>query len=108
STSPWKPPASAGCSAVYKSTGQWSGGFQGEVEVTAGSSPIRGWTVTWTWSGGQQIASSWSATVTTSGSTVTARNASYNGTLAAGGKASFGFTGSGAASTPTLSCTATA
>ncbi|WP_431975992.1 lytic polysaccharide monooxygenase [Micromonospora haikouensis] len=102
------PPASAGCSAAYKSTGQWSGGFQGEVEVTAGSSPIRGWTVTWTWSGGQQIASSWSATVTTSGSTVTARNASYNGTLAAGGKASFGFTGSGAASTPTLSCTATA
>ncbi|MDI5939395.1 lytic polysaccharide monooxygenase, partial [Micromonospora sp. DH15] len=69
------PPASAGCSAVYKSTGQWSGGFQGEVEVTAGCSPIRGWTVTWTWSGGQQIASSWSATVTTRGATVAARTA---------------------------------
>ncbi|SCG70526.1 lytic polysaccharide monooxygenase auxiliary activity family 9 protein [Micromonospora halophytica] len=102
------PPAPAGCAASYKSTGQWPGGFQGEVEVTAGSSAIQGWTVTWTLAGGQQISSAWNATVTTSGSTVTARNASYNGALAAGAKATFGLTGSGSNSTPTLSCTATA
>ncbi|TDB73008.1 lytic polysaccharide monooxygenase [Micromonospora sp. KC723] len=108
SPSPTTPPVTAGCTATYRSTGQWSGGFQGDVEVTAGRTAIRGWTVTWTLGSGQQITQSWNATVTTSGSTATARNASYNGALAAGAKASFGFIGSGPHSTPTLSCTATA
>jgi hypothetical protein len=41
---------------------------------------------------------------------VTARNAGYNGSLAAGGSTNFGFLGSrtGTNSVPTLSCGATA
>ncbi|TDB77731.1 MULTISPECIES: cellulose binding domain-containing protein, partial [unclassified Micromonospora] len=105
---PTTPPAAAACTATYRSTGQWSGGFQGEIEVTAGTTPIRGWTVTWTLAGGQQITQAWNATLTTSGSTATARNVSYNGALAAGAKASFGFIGSGPHSTPTPRCGATA
>jgi hypothetical protein len=62
--------------------------------------------VTWTYANGQQVTQSWNATVTTSGSTVTARNVSYNGALGAGAGATFGFLGSGTAGVPSLSCTA--
>ncbi|GAA0464575.1 hypothetical protein Aca07nite_26480 [Actinoplanes capillaceus] len=96
------------CTATYAIAGQWPGGFQGEVKVTAGS-PVKSWTVTWTYANGQTVNNAWSATVTSSGSTVTARNVSYNGTLAAGQSTSFGFLGSwtGTNSVPTLTCSAT-
>ncbi|MBN1174965.1 MAG: cellulose binding domain-containing protein [Micromonosporaceae bacterium] len=96
------------CAAAYRLVGQWSGGFQGEVSVTAGSAAISGWTVTWTFSSGQTITQSWNATITTSGSTVTASNVAYNGSLAAGTSAVFGFLGgfTSANPVPTLTCTA--
>ncbi|MBY8871322.1 cellulase family glycosylhydrolase [Micromonospora sp. PLK6-60] len=104
------PPPSNGrsCAASYAVTGQWQGGFQAEVRVTAGGSAISGWTVTWTFANGQQVTQAWNATVTTSGSTVTARNVDYNGSISAGGSATFGFVGSssGANGVPSLSCTA--
>jgi len=36
---------------------------------------------------------------------VTVRNASYNGSIAAGASTTFGFTANGAAATPTATCT---
>ncbi|GAA4607116.1 mannan endo-1,4-beta-mannosidase [Actinoplanes octamycinicus] len=107
SSSPSQPTGKT-CSATYAITGQWPGGFQGEVKVTAGGSAISGWTVTWTYANGQTVANAWSATVTSSGATVTAKNAGYNGSLAAKGSTSFGFLGSwtGTNSIPTPSCTA--
>ncbi|MGC5050838.1 lytic polysaccharide monooxygenase auxiliary activity family 9 protein [Micromonospora sp. DT48] len=106
---PSDPPVTGACSATYRVTNSWSGGFQGEVQVTAGSAPIRGWTVRWTYANGQQINQSWNATVTTSGSTVTAQNVGHNGSLGAAASTTFGFLAStsGTNSTPTLTCTAT-
>ncbi|WP_372494933.1 CotH kinase family protein [Micromonospora salmantinae] len=105
---PTTPPPSAGCTATYAVTSQWTGGFQGEVRVTAGTSAISNWTVTWTFAGGQSVAQAWNATVTSQGSAVTARNVAYNGALGAGASTAFGFLGSstGTPSTPTLTCTA--
>ena len=103
-----QPPGnSAGCTATYAIVGQWGGGFQGDVKVTAGGA-INGWTVTWTFGNGQSIQSAWNATVTSSGSSVTARNVSYNGKLSAGQSTNFGFTGSfsGSNGAPSVSCTA--
>jgi mannan endo-1,4-beta-mannosidase len=102
------PGGSRTCTATYSVLGQWSGGFQGDIRVTAGSAAISGWTVTWTFANGQTVTQSWSATVTSSGSSVTARNVSYNGGLAAGAGTTFGFLGSwnGTNSAPTLSCAA--
>nr|WP_228122900.1 cellulose binding domain-containing protein [Saccharothrix syringae] len=97
---------SRGCSATYRTTAQWSGGFQAEVRVTAGSAAITGWTVGWTFAAGERVNSIWGATATTSGTSVSARNAAYNGSLAAGGSTTFGFVASGTAGTPTLTCTA--
>jgi cellulase/cellobiase CelA1 len=103
------PPGGRSCTAAYSVTSQWSGGFQAEVRVTAGSTAISGWTVTWTFSSGQSVSQSWNATVTSSGTGVTARNVSYNGSLAAGAGTAFGFIGSGtgANSVTSLTCTAT-
>jgi len=77
--------------AVYAVTGSWPGGFQGQVTVTAGSTPINGWTVTWTFPDGQTITQLWSGAYTQSGTAVTVTNASYNGALAAGAATTFGF-----------------
>ncbi|WP_158854009.1 lytic polysaccharide monooxygenase auxiliary activity family 9 protein [Saccharothrix deserti] len=97
---------SAGCSATLRIASQWSGGFQAEVRVTAGTTAITGWAVNWTFANGERIDSSWSAAVTTSGSTISARNVAYNGSLGAGTSTSFGFVASGTAGTPILTCTA--
>lgn len=102
------PDGGRACTATYAVTGQWQGGFQAAVTVTAGSAPIASWTVTWQFGSGETVNQVWSATVTSSGAAVTARNVSYNGTLSAGASAQFGFLGSvsGSPGTPVLRCTA--
>ncbi|MFC7479483.1 cellulose binding domain-containing protein [Luedemannella flava] len=95
------------CSATYAVTGQWTGGFQGEVTVKAGAAAISGWTVTWTFANGQAVSQLWNGTLTTSGSAATVKNVSWNGNLSAGGTATFGFLGSwnGTNAVPTVTCT---
>ncbi|GIF39409.1 cellulase family glycosylhydrolase [Actinoplanes xinjiangensis] len=107
SPSTGNPPA-GGCTATYAVTNSWTGGFQGTVTVKAGTSAITGWTVTWTWPDGQRFTNSWNATVSSSGETVTARNAAYNGRLAAGAEAAWGFTASRGTSNnnPAVTCAA--
>ncbi|MBG0565010.1 cellulase family glycosylhydrolase [Actinoplanes aureus] len=94
SVSPSPSTPTGACTATYAVTNSWPGGFQGTVTVKAGAAAINGWTVSWTWPDGQRFTNSWNATVTSSGDAVTARNAGYNGRLAAGAEASFGFTAS--------------
>jgi mannan endo-1,4-beta-mannosidase len=107
-TAPTTAPAGTGCTAAYSIGGQWSNGFQGEVRVTAGSSAIHGWTVNWAFANGQTVAQAWNATVTSSGSTVAARNLRYNGSLGSGASTTFGFLGTwnGTNNAPAVSCTA--
>ncbi|MFF5228048.1 cellulase family glycosylhydrolase [Dactylosporangium sp. NPDC000521] len=103
------PPGGKTCTAAYAIVGQWPGGFQAEVRVTAGSSAISGWTVGWSYANGQTVTNGWSATITSSGAAVTARNVGYNGTVGAGATTSFGFLGSwnGTNAVPApLTCTA--
>jgi hypothetical protein len=84
----------SGCRVTYATT-DWNTGFTGTVTITnTGATTIDGWTLAFTFPGGQRITQSWSATVTQSGAAVTATNLSYNGTLAPGASTSFGFTGS--------------
>ena len=94
------------CSAGLHIDNSWSGGFQGTVTVTAGSSAITAWKVTWTWPSGQSITNYWNAAVTSSGSSVTGSNLSYNGSLGSGASTTFGLQANGSAVTPTISCAA--
>jgi endoglucanase len=103
STSP--PPPAGNCTAAYQTVNSWDGGFLSLVTITAGTSAITGWSAKWALASGQSITSFWSSNLTTSGSNVTATNLSYNGALAAGASTTFGFQASGAAATPTVTCT---
>lgn len=79
------------CEVTY-STGAWNGAFNGDVVVrNTGTTPVEGWTVTWTWPGNQQITSAWNATVTQTGNQVTARDAGHNSYIGPGSSQSFGF-----------------
>jgi Glycosyl hydrolase family 12/Cellulose binding domain/Putative Ig domain len=94
------------CTATFSVVSSWSGGYQGQVTVTAGSSALSSWSVGWTFPGSQQISQMWNASYTQSGASVTAKNMSYNGTLAAGASTTFGFIVNGSNSAPgSLSCT---
>jgi cellulase/cellobiase CelA1 len=84
----------------------WSGGFQGQVTVTAGKAAIHGWIVRWTLASGQTISQLWNGTLTVAGSSVTVVNLSWNGSLAAGANTTFGFTANGAPTNPGLTCAA--
>jgi poly(3-hydroxybutyrate) depolymerase len=95
------PPPSGGCTATYRVVSHWTGGFQGEVTVRNGTSATApGWTATFTFSNGQQITQAWGATVSQSGTAVTARGVSWNSTLPAGGTATLASSPPGPATTP--------
>ena len=99
----------SGCTAAYKVSNDWGAGFNADVTVTAGSSAISTWKVTWNFGGNQQITNLWNGQLAQSGQAVTVTNLAYNGTVAAGASTSFGFGAnySGTNALPTLTCTAT-
>jgi beta-mannanase len=101
----YKGPATGVCSATHKTVGSWSGGFQGEVTVRAGTSGINGWTAGWTLANGQTINQLWNGTPSVSGSSVTVKNVNWNGSLGANASATFGFIANGSPTSPTLTCT---
>jgi lytic cellulose monooxygenase (C4-dehydrogenating) len=105
--SPTTPPAAGACTVTYTAGSTWQGGYQGDVKVTAGSAAIKSWTVRLSYGSAQTVQQGWNATVSASGSTVTATNAGYNGALAAGASTTFGFIGSGTSTVPTATCSAT-
>ncbi|MFY1686706.1 cellulose binding domain-containing protein [Plantactinospora sp. WMMB782] len=92
--------AAAGCRVDYQVTNEWQGGFGASVSLTNLGDPVTGWNLTWSYGAGQQVTQAWNATVSQSGGQVTASNVSYNGALATGASASFGFNGSWTGSNP--------
>ncbi|WP_204046486.1 fibronectin type III domain-containing protein, partial [Acrocarpospora phusangensis] len=74
------------CSAVATVQSQWGNGYviQPLTITNTSTATITGWTVTFTLPAGHTLTGSWNGTFTTSGQTVTIRNVSHNGTLAAG------------------------
>ncbi len=80
------------CAVSYQ-LNQWSTGFTAQVQVANNGAALNGWTVTWTFSGNQQITSAWNTQLTQSGAAVTAQNVGYNASVPAGGSVQFGFQG---------------
>ena len=84
------------CRVSHTVTSSWSGGYGASVKITnTGTSAVSGWTLGWTYGGGQQVTSAWNATVTQSGTQVSARNVAWNGSIAPSATVEFGFNGSG-------------
>ncbi|MFB9447155.1 cellulose binding domain-containing protein [Dactylosporangium vinaceum] len=94
------------CSATAHVDSQWYGGEVVTVTITnTSASAATTWAATWTLATGQQVVSAWNASVTTTGGTTTAVNASYNGALQPGASTTFGMQLSGPAVAPTVGCT---
>lgn len=96
------PPASAaaGCRVAYAVSSSWPGGFGANVTITNLGDALSSWSLVWSYSSGQTVTQAWNTTLTQSGSTVTAKNAGYNGSVATNGTVSFGFNGSLTGSNP--------
>ncbi|MEU0480231.1 cellulose binding domain-containing protein [Streptosporangium sp. NPDC006013] len=97
-------PTTGACAATIRVTNSWQGGFQGEVTVLAGNSAINGWTVNWIWPGSQTITQIWGGVRSGSGSNVTVRNETWNGSLGANASTTFGFLSNGVPATPAATC----
>jgi len=97
------------CTATWTNnpTG-WPGHFQATVNIrNSSTTQINGWTVRWTYSGGQGFEGQpWNGTVTSPAPNVAVSNVEWNRTLAPNATTSFGFNGVGTAPNPapTLSC----
>ncbi|MEU7473603.1 cellulase family glycosylhydrolase [Streptomyces sp. NPDC044984] len=89
------------CEIGYRVTGEWPGGFQGEVTVrNTGGSAVNGWTLRWTFPADQRITHMWGGTPTQSGSEVSVTSASYTASIPASGSVSLGFTASRSGANP--------
>jgi cellulose 1,4-beta-cellobiosidase len=74
-----------GCRVVETVVNSWPGGYQAALSIqNTGTTPISGWTLTWTFPGTQRIASLWNGAATQSGATVTVNSLSHNATIAPG------------------------
>ncbi len=88
--------AASTATATYVKTQDWGTGFEGKWTVkNTGTTALSSWTVEWDFPSGTKVTSAWDATVTNSADHWTAKNVSWNGSLAPGASVSFGFNGSG-------------
>ncbi|WP_199545915.1 glycoside hydrolase family 18 chitinase [Streptomyces sp. N35] len=93
------PAAAAEATATYTKSQDWGTGFEGKWTVkNTGTASISSWTVEWDFPSGTSVTSGWDADFTSSGTHWTAKNKSWNGTLAPGASVTFGFNGSGSGS----------
>ncbi|GLW44428.1 chitinase [Streptomyces sp. NBRC 14336] len=91
--------AAAEATATYAKTQDWGSGFEGKWTVkNTGTTTITSWKVEWDFPSGTSVTSGWDADFSSSGNHWTAKNKSWNGTLAPGASVSFGFNGSGSGS----------
>jgi hypothetical protein len=73
------------CHVTYSVTNQWNVGFGTAITIkNTGSTPINGWSLTWTWAGNQQITQAWNSNYTQAGASATLTNANWNPTIAPG------------------------
>ncbi|MEV6706549.1 cellulose binding domain-containing protein [Micromonospora wenchangensis] len=88
---PTTPPPAAGCRVAY-TVNAWNSGLTASISITnTSSTAVNGWALAFTLPGGQTITSGWNATYTPTSGAVTARNVSYNGTIAPNTSVDVGF-----------------
>jgi acetylxylan esterase len=85
------PPPVGGCRVTY-TVNAWSTGLTASITIAnTASSAVNGWALIFTLPSGQTITSGWNATYSPASGQVTARNASYNGTIAPNASVNIGF-----------------
>jgi chitinase len=88
--------SAAGERAAFAKVSDWGSGWEGRFTVTnGGTTPIGSWRVEFDLPAGTSMGSYWDALLTSSGTHHTFTNREYNGSLAPGASATFGFLGTG-------------
>jgi len=73
------------CHISYSIQSSWSTGFNAAINITnTGSTPINGWTLTWTWAGNQALTQVNGASYSQSGQSVTLTSLGWDSSIAAG------------------------
>ncbi|GIJ27207.1 hypothetical protein Vqi01_23690 [Micromonospora qiuiae] len=86
------PPGGTSACRVAVNVNAWNNGLTEDITITnTGNSTINGWSLVFTLPGGQNITSGWNASYSPTSGQVTARNVSYNGTIAPGASVGIGF-----------------
>jgi cellulose 1,4-beta-cellobiosidase len=86
--------ASVSCIVTYSVVHTWPGGLQAQAVLTnTSTSPVSGWTLTWSFADDQRVTDLWNGGFTQSGKRVSVANASYNRTIAPSASVTIGFTG---------------
>ncbi|WP_084557846.1 polysaccharide deacetylase family protein [Hamadaea tsunoensis] len=86
------PPTGGGACRVTSAVNAWNNGLTNNLTITNNStSAVTNWRLTFTLPSGQTITSGWNATYSPSSGAVTATNAGYNSTIAAGGSVGIGY-----------------
>ncbi|WP_213454641.1 cellulase family glycosylhydrolase [Rhizomonospora bruguierae] len=92
--------AATGCAVTY-TTNSWQGGFTANISIRNLGDAVSNWTLGFRFpDAGQKVTQGWSATWQQSGTSVTAQNMSYNGSLGTGASVDVGFNGSWTGSNP--------
>lgn len=106
---PPPPPPGGACAATWREVPTtWPGHFQVEVTVrnSSATANLNGWTVGWTYTGGQGFEGApWNGVLVSQPPNVAVRNASWNGLLAPSATTTFGFNATGTAPNPAPSLT---
>jgi len=80
------------CTVDYTLQNDWGSGSTVEVTISnLQTTSINGWTLAWDFSGNQQISNLWNASYDQTGTAVSVSDIGWNGNIAPGGTASFGF-----------------
>jgi len=98
---------STGNFAVSYGQNDWGNGATVSITIkNNGTTSLKNWILSWTFSGNQKITNLWNGSFTQSGASVTVKNAEYNGSIDPGSSINFGFniSYSGSNTKPT-SCT---
>ncbi|MCZ7438522.1 glycoside hydrolase family 9 protein [Micromonospora sp. WMMC241] len=84
------------CAVSYTTHGSWPTGFTTQVTVrNTGTKAVNGWSLRWAFTTDQKVTHAWSAQVSQTGATVTAKNLPWNAKLAPGASTTFGLNGTG-------------
>ncbi|MEV6237625.1 lytic polysaccharide monooxygenase [Lentzea sp. NPDC051838] len=78
------------CTVTYTKPSTWNGGFTANVKI-ASVEAVRAWQLVWDFPSGQTVSSAWSSTITVASGKATAKGASWNADISAGGTVEFGF-----------------
>jgi poly(hydroxyalkanoate) depolymerase family esterase len=92
SVSPSTPPAGSAACRVGYTVNAWNTGLTASITITnTGTATVNGWVLAFTLPSGQTITSGWNATYSPTSGAVTARDMSYNATIAPNASVGIGF-----------------